>query len=297
MICRLGWSTMLFLVIPLPAAAQVKLAWKFKQGERFFVEDVVNVRQTIKIANSENRQDLDQTKISRFTVLKANPDGSVLLEQKIEAVKVKVSGEGPDADTKILQQFVGASFLIGIDAKRAVTRFDGYEQLIKKIVKDNPVNAKLVRALMTEESLKAGIQDLLAVAPNQEVMPGKSWTGKTTLPLGPLGTLVLVNAYKLESINKASKEAKITMTAKASYTPPGPNQDLSLKVTGGDIRLEKVAGTFFFDAVRGRLLRSETRHTLEGTLKVVIRDAPIEMELHQEQSLKRRLLEKNPLEK
>src|SRR5262249_60998621 len=104
MICRLAWSTVLFVLIPLPAAGQVKLAWKFKQGERFFVEDVVNVRQTIKIANSENRQDLNQTRISRFTVLKVNPDGSTVLEQKIEAVKVKVSGEGPDADTKILQQ-------------------------------------------------------------------------------------------------------------------------------------------------------------------------------------------------
>src|SRR5262249_4281629 len=142
-----------------------------------------------------------------------------------------------------------------------------------------------------------GIQDLLAVAPNQEVTAGKSWTGKTTVPLGPLGTLALVNAYKLESINKASKEAKITMTAKASFTPPGANQDLSLKVTGGDIRLEKAAGTFFFDSVRGRLLRSETRHTLEGTLKLVIRDAPLDVELHQEQSLKRRILEKNPVEK
>jgi hypothetical protein len=297
MISRLAWSMLLFLAIPLPAAAQVKLAWTFKQGERFFVEEVVKVRQTIKISGTENRQDLDQTRVSRFMVLKANADGSAVLEQKIEAVKVKVSGEGPDADTKVLGQFVGATFLIGIDSKRNITRFDGYEQLIKKIVKDNPVNAKLVRALMTEESLKAGIQDMLAVAPNQEVKPDKTWTGKTTLPLGPLGTLALVNTYKLVSVAEASKDAKITMTAKASYTPPAANQDLSLKVAGGDIRLEKAAGTFFFDAVRGRLLRSESSHTLEGTLKVTIRDAPVEVELHQEQSLKRSVLEKNPLEK
>jgi hypothetical protein len=297
MLSRLAWSLVLFLAIPFPLAAQVKLAWTFKQGERFFVEEVVNVRQTIKIAGTENRQDLDQTKVSRFLVLKANPDGSAVLEQKIEAVKVKVSGEGPDADTKVLGQFVGATFLIGIDAKRAITRFDGYEQLIKKIVKDNPVNVKLVRALMTEESLKAGIQDMLAVAPTREVMSDKTWTSKTTLPLGPLGTLTLVNTYKLAALAEASKEAKITMTAKASYTAPDPNPNLSLKVTGGDIRLERIAGTYFFDTIRGRLLRSESSHTLEGTLKVTIRDAPVEMDLHQDQTLKRRVLEKNPVEK
>jgi hypothetical protein len=80
MIYRLAWSTLLILAIPLPAAAQVKLAWNFKQGDRFYVEEITNVRQTIKIGNTENRQDLDQTRISRFTVLKANPDGSAVLE-------------------------------------------------------------------------------------------------------------------------------------------------------------------------------------------------------------------------
>ncbi len=219
----------------------------------------------------------------------------MLLEQKIEALKIKVSGEGPEADTKVLKQLIGAAFLIGIDSKRAITRFDGYEQLIKKIVKDNPVNANLIRALMTEASLKAAIQEMFAFVPNQEVAPGKSWVGKTTLPLGSLGTLSLENTYKLDSIGEANKEAKIIVLSKAAFTAPGPKQDM--KVTGGDIGLEKSTGTIFFDTVRGRLLRSETRQTLLGTLKVAVRNAPIDVELHQEQTLKRRVLEKNPLEK
>jgi hypothetical protein len=297
MLSRFAFPAVLLFAIPLPAHAQIKLAWNFKQGDRFFVEEVTTVRQTLKIMGKENRQDLDQTRVLRFTVLKANPDGSAVLEQKIESVKIKVSGEGPDADTKVLSQFVGATFLIGIDSQRKISRFDGYEQLIKKIVKDNPVNAKLVRALMTEESLKAGVQDMLAFIPDKEVGPGKSWQGKTTSPLGPLGSLALLNTCTLKSIDEASKEAKITVMAKATYKPPAPNQDLGLKVSGGALRLANAAGTIVFDTVRGKLLRSEFKQTLEGSLKVTIREAPLEVELHQEQSLKRRVLEKNPLEK
>ncbi len=90
---RQRWLPVVFLLAaPAGAHAQVKLAWQFKEGDRFFVQESTQVRQTIKARDTENRQDLNQTKVSRFTILKKNPDGGLVLEQTIASVLIKFLG-------------------------------------------------------------------------------------------------------------------------------------------------------------------------------------------------------------
>src|SRR5262249_1129098 len=76
------------LLFPVTARAQTKMEWKLKPGDVFFVEEVTQVRQTLILMGSETRQDLDQTRVLRFTVLKKNQDGGLVLAKKIEAIKI-----------------------------------------------------------------------------------------------------------------------------------------------------------------------------------------------------------------
>jgi hypothetical protein len=292
------WLPMLVLLAaPAVANAQVKLAWRLKKGERFFVEETTNVRQTIKIMETETRQDLEETKVSRFTVLTTEKDGGAVLEQTIQSVKIKHSGEGPDVDTKVLKQLEGASFQVTLDARGQVIKFAGYDELLKKIAKTDPLNAKPVRALMSEDSFKAGLTSLFGFVPEKKVARGDSWEHKHVLPLGPLGVLNLDDRYKFEDVEEAGKIVKVALTSHGTYAAPPQTPDAALKIARGEIRLLKSVSTLRFDAARGRLLGSETKSRLEGTLQVVVRDAPVTMYLEQEAQRKLRVFEKSPLEK
>jgi len=287
------WLPIFVLLAPGSAAAQVNLAWRFKVGEQFFVKEVVSVRQTIKIMDAETRQEVEETKISRFAVLKTQKDSTVL-EQTIQSLKIKHSGEGPDVDTKVLKQLEGARFQVTLDARGQVVKLSGYDDLLKKFAKDDPLNARLVRALMTEESFKVALVSLFGFVPGKAVAKGDSWDHKSPLPLGPLGVLTLDDRYTLEGVDEASMIASVSVTGKGSYAPPQKAPDPALKITCGEIRLLSAAGTLYFDAAHGRLQRSEIKSRLEGTLQVSVRGSPVTMQLEQEGERKVRVLEKDP---
>jgi Family of unknown function (DUF6263) len=298
MLRRTSWLVMFSLLcVPSPAAAQIKLTWQFKRGDRFFVEEVTDVRQTIKIADSESRQDIRQTKVSRCTVLDRAKDGGTVLQQVIESVKIKYLGEGPDADTSILKRLEGSVFKVTLDRAGKVIKLTGHDALLRQIAKENPANAKLVRALVTEECFKNGIEEWSAILPEKAVAKGQSWQRTTALPLGPLGGFTLDNRYTLEEIDEAANIARIALTATGQYAPPRHAVDPALNIRGGELRLTRSSGTLRFDIAHGRLLYSEGKQSLQGTLRLDARDARLPMELHQEQVRTIRFLERWPIQK
>jgi hypothetical protein len=289
---KYAWLPIVLFALPTAASAQVKLEWRFKTGDRFVVEEITNVRQTIKIIETETRQDLEETKTSRFVVLKAGKEGSAVLEHTIQSVKIKHFGEGPDADTKVLKQLEGARFQVTLDTHGQVVKLTGYDELLKKIAKHDPLNAKLVRALMTEESFKVSLASVFGFAPAKAVGKGDSWEHKSFLPLGPLGGFNLEDRYTLEDVEEAAKTARLSVISRGSYAGPQKTSDRALKVSGGEIRLLRSVGTLRFDAAHGRLIGAETNSRLEGTLQVTVRDAPVTMHLEQQAERKVRVLEK-----
>lgn len=278
-------ALLLMFACPITAQAQVTLAWKFEAGDLFALEETVQARQAIKVNSAETRQDLDQVRRSRISVLKKNPDGSLVLEQKIEKIKVQHGGEGPDANTKVLKQLEGASFWFHLDAKNKIGPVEGYDTLVKQLAKDNRADAKLIRAVLTEESFKRGLDAWLGFLPAEPVEINKSWKRKSSLPLGLLGAMALDTSYKLADFNKKTQVATIALSGIGTYQPPRDDNDLPLKIGGGSLRLSKYSGKITFNADKGRLIRLETNMSLQGKLMVINRDSNMDMELSQEQTL------------
>jgi hypothetical protein len=285
---------LLALLLPASATAQIKLAWQFKKGDRFFVRETTAVQQTIKIMDAETRQELEETRLSRFAVLKTEKDGSVVLDQIIQSVKIKHSGEGPDIDIRVLKQLEGAIFQVTLDSRGQVAKLTGYDELLKKIAKNDPLNTRLVRSLMTDASFKVALASLFGFVPEKAVAKGDSWERKSLLPLGLLGDITLDDHYTLDDLEEAGKIAKVAALSKGAYAPPRKAPGPALKISGGEIRLLKSSGTLHFDAARGRLLSSVVTSRLEGTLQVTVRDAAVTMQFEQDANRNIRVLEKEP---
>ena len=88
---------------PEPTWDEVKLEWKFNEGDKFYVEDVSTMKQKIEFMGKGFDQTLKTTMVTSYTVKQKTGD-SVVLVQKIEDVDVKSMGGlggGNQVDTVI----------------------------------------------------------------------------------------------------------------------------------------------------------------------------------------------------
>ena len=281
------------------APAQTALKWKFKEGETFYVQEKVQTSQTVKIQDSVQPQELEQTKVSRFKVLKVTADGGAVLEQKIESVQATPQGGAAKADASVLRHFQGAVFRITLDARQRVTNIQGYKELVEAVARDNPDAAELLRQLLTKENFQRPVEALLGFAPEKAVAKGDSWQVKAQVPFGPFGKLDLVDTYTFQGEEQAEKgvlRVGIT-TALAAYSLAKEVGGRPFKVEAGDVKVKESKGSLLFKEAAGRLVRRETHLTLRGVFTIVLGNQRLDMEVEQQQTTTARVLDSNPLKK
>jgi hypothetical protein len=281
-----------------PAAAQGKLHWKFKEGDTFFVEEKTSTRQDIKLAGSRNVQELEQTKVSRFKVLKVQQDGGAVLEQKIESVQATAQGAAKEADVSALQQMQGATFRITLDSRQRVAGVEGYQALVKALTNREPDKARLLRAVLTEDSFRRPLVNLLGFCPDKAAVKGDHWQVKSRAPFGPLGLVDFVDTYSLRGPEEGDKDmVRVGIATAVSYSAPPGGTGLALKVVSGDVKVKESKGHLLFNVASGRLVRRETELTLRAVLTVAIAEQRLDMAVEQRQSSTVRVLEHDPVKK
>src|SRR5262249_10033266 len=115
-------GVMLVLGAPaVPAFGQGKLEWKFKEGDKFYLEERSNLKQTMKFMGSDLKQELDHTRLTSFTVLKKTDEGLVL-EQKIESVKITRASGSAKPEGNLLKELEGATFKVYFNSKMKVIK-------------------------------------------------------------------------------------------------------------------------------------------------------------------------------
>jgi hypothetical protein len=284
--------------LPAAAPAQVQVRWKFKEGQTFYVEEKVHTRQTVKMPDTVLPQELDQTRVSRFKVLKVTPDGGAVLEQKIESVQATPQGPGPKADASVLRHFRGAVFRITLDGKQRITRFEGYKALVEAVARDNPDAAKLLRQLLTPDNFQQPAAALLAFAPDRAVSKGDRWEVRSKIPFATFGTLDVTETYRLQGKEQGEKGVvRVGITAAVSYAPPKAVGGLPFKVTAGDVQVKESRGDLLFNVAAGKLVRRETKLALRGQFTLAYGTQRLDVEIEQQQSVTARVLDGNPLKK
>jgi hypothetical protein len=295
-----------------PAHAQVTLEWKFKAGDRFYLEAVSTSKQSMKVTalGKELRQDFKVTTVFEVTVQKVNDDKSAVLEQKVKSFKVENIGNTTGAlaaedATKFGQlHLTGATFLLTVTPHGEVTRFEGYDELVKKLAGEDAAAREAVRAVLTDQYLKRSATEVFAVVPPGPVKGGDSWGGdkKQELPLGPLGSFALTRKFTYEGKAplddpplKGSYD-KITLTVAVQYNPPKPGSGapFPFQLTKGDLKTDDGKGTVWFDADRGRLVGMETSLHLKGSLTEVVTGNTIDSEVDLEGTMKVRVVDQLP---
>jgi hypothetical protein len=292
---RRAWLVALLVLggLAVPAFGQVKLEWKFKEGDKFFVESTIAQKGTVTIQKDKSEQDVVSTTVSSFTVQKP-AGGNFVLEQKIEDVTVKTgSGAVAGSLATLAQKLKGATFKITLSPDGQITQFEGYNDALKKVFGDNENALKFIRSTITEESLREAAGEVFVPLPKSAVSRGQTWSRTKKLLLGPLGSFEARNTYRYGGKDKEGD--LITVTSELTYTPPAKAEaGLPFKITGGRIQSDRATGTIIFDAAAGRLVRSERNVHFKGPLTLEMGQAKNTMQTDLSQKVTVRLSDKRP---
>lgn len=306
--CWIG-AVLALAALGAPAHGQVTLEWKFKEGTRFYLEAVTTSKQGMKALGKELRRDERVTTLFSVVVRKVNDDKSGVLEQKVESIKVEnvgsMTGALPAEDAgKFAQQLKGATFRLTVTPHGEVTKFEGYDEVVKKLVGEDAAARKAVQAVLTDEYLKRSATEVFAVVPPGQVKGGDSWGGdqKHELPLGPIGTFAVTRKCTYDGKKELNDPPlkgtydKIGFTVAGAYNAPksGDAGPFSFRVTKGDLKMEDGKGDVWFDAAAGRLVETTTSVRLKGSLTAVANGNTIESEMDLDRSTKVRLLDQPP---
>ncbi|OAI53058.1 hypothetical protein AYO44_16320 [Planctomycetaceae bacterium SCGC AG-212-F19] len=274
-----------------PAQAQVKLEWKFTQGDKFYMENVTSLKQVMEIMGQKVPMDTVNTTVSSFKVLKAAPD-EVVLEQKIESVKIKAA-QGAAPQAQVAEKMTGSVFKVTLNGKGEVTKLEGFDELIKKLSENNDEIGKLLKAILTEDTMKQGVQEAFSFVPGKPVNKGDSWKRQMRVAMGPMGTFIVDLEYTYQGKGKDGEEVAV----KGSYSYEAPKAGaggLPFKVTKGEFKTDDAKGLLIFDTTQGRLVRHEFKSKLNGTMSIGIGDQNATMDLKQETDTRIRVLKDMP---
>jgi uncharacterized protein DUF6263 len=276
-----------------PAHGQTKLSWRFDEGEKFWIETSHSTRDALSLKSAgggDSSQNTERTTLTSFTVRKKNTDGSVVIEQKIESVKVTIQGTLQKPDASLSQLLEGAVFRLTLSPKMELKQFEGYEAVAAKATLQNPELGRLFRTSYPEEVMRRAVDEAFGFLPDHEVKTGQKWNRKLVLTLGPLGVLSGLNNFTYRGYSEGKE--KIDVESVLTYVPPPQTTDFVFQK--GDLKAENVRGTILFDPQNGKLAQSEIKLKLKGALTIAVAGMLRSFEYDQEQTIRTRFLDKPP---
>jgi hypothetical protein len=294
-----------------PAFGQdtVTLKWDFQKDKPFYQEMTTTTKQTMKVMGMDVSQNQSQTFIFSWTPKDKDKDGNWVIEQEILAVKMDIEIAGnkiPFDSTKdtaatgnpladFFKALVGSKFKLTIAPDMKVTKIEGRDEFIKKLINTNPQMEPLLKQILGDEALKQMSDPAFSVVPPNPVKKGATWDRKSTLNMGPIGSYD--STYKYTYEGKDGKLDKIKVDTTLAYQPPGANvaSTLPFKIKKAELASKNSSGTVWFDNDKKRLDHSEMKLTLEGKLTIDIGGMNSDVDLNQEQSTKVTTSDTNPV--
>lgn len=315
---RSRYASTLIVVLGLaaPALAQdtADLKWKFEKGKTFYQEITTDTKQDMTVMGMNVSQKQKQTFFFSWTPDSLNDkDKSWVVRQKIEGVRMEIEIGGnpivfdstkdagasnPLAD--FFKALVGTEFRLTIGPDMKVTKVEGREEFVKKLIQANQQMQPLLNAVLSDEALKQLADPAFGVAPNRTVKKGESWETKSTLAMGPVGSYDTTHRYTFEGMDDKDKDlAKIKSETTLKYVPPPQNAaaGLPFQIVSGNLDSKDATGSVLFDVAKGRVSSSSSSLKLEGTLKIQIGGMTNDVKLAQTQTTSLRTSDENPVKK
>jgi hypothetical protein len=274
------------------------LAWKFKEGDRFYTETVRKETETNKVGDRTILLEKTTTTRDHYRVLKVD-SRQVTMERKLESIRFEnrvkgisdeqtdaaAAAEGDRASQTIADKLKGAVVTIVFDTgSRSVLKFQGFNMHIAKTVDQFPGRKQSLAAEYNDDNLKQEAELLFAAfLPEGPVDTGSSWKESCKIPWSVMGGFDARGTYvdKGKSPTDPAFE-QIDADWKLTYVPPAGGlyaAALPFKIKKANLEGSTAHGTYLFDVAAGRLKSHERELAVIGSLSVVASDKETEINM------------------
>lgn len=179
---------------------KVELKWKFEKGREFAYRQTQ--KQTMEIFGTAMEQENGQTQV--WTVKDVAADGTATIETKVVGVSAKASGamefeydsekdkELPEnPQVRMMAKMVGKTFTLKMTPHGKVLEMKGADAVIDEMLKELGEEAgpakEMLKQMLSDDSMKSGMQQLTPMLPTKPVGKGDSWKDEFTLKFPMVG--------------------------------------------------------------------------------------------------------------
>lgn len=278
----------LILAVTPAARAQVKLEYKYSEGQKLTYKTTSKTSQVLTLMGQPIETESKETILTSSTAGKKRADGTLPIEEKVDALAVELSlpmgvmltYDSKDPNAKIdnpqlaflaeVYKLAGeSSYTVVLDDKNKVKAIEGTEKLLEKADKlENPIAKQAIRSRADAEKLKHQFEQAHANLPDVLARQGEPWERTEKVDIGSGQSLTFHKKYEyagaekqgdatLEKINVKTTEVKYEME---------PNSPSPLKATKSDLKVDSGDGTILFDREGGKVVSSKGKIRIKGTM-------------------------------
>jgi len=275
----------------------VLLGWKLSERQTLYQEVLVTQKSNYRIQGLDMRANVQYRVLSRFTVEKSNPDGTLVVQQKVEAARLLQADPLVRAVFgDLLQKLIGTAFKITLSPQMEIISFEGQQERIRAVAGGNPLDGQslLLASLVDQDGWKE-LDQLSLFQPSKPLQVGQEWERELTHSWGPLGGWKGQVDYAY--LGKQDGFHRISYTLKLDYLPPqGNGRDLPFQIANAAFKHQEAGGMIYFDSDKGRVSRAEERFHVKGTMTIELLGQNTPVELEEDQTFHIRIFAQKPLQ-
>lgn len=279
-----------------PVEVSPKTVPELPANDTFFQHVVISRVSRYRVLDLDLGQNVQYVLVSRFRVKEKQDDGGLVVEQKVESVRLSNADPALQGRlNELLQKTKGASFTMTLNARREVTKFEGGQEAIKVLTGDNPLGGPsfLLWSFLDRDGWKE-LAQLSYFQPPPAVRRGERWDRPMTHSWGPLGNWS--GKIHFQAAGKQTGLDRFDYLLDLVYKPPRKSGGLPFEIGKSQFEIQTARGVLAYQPSRGRIAAAEERFHVRGVLSVSLLGAESSVQMDEMQLFQLRILDRNPLE-
>jgi Family of unknown function (DUF6263) len=291
----------LTLVFSQAARAQVKLEFKFPEGQKLTYKTTVKLQHVLTLMGQELSTEVTSTTVDSDTVGMRRDDSTLPVVHKPDSMRLELSAPGgleitydsSDPKAKIENDQIAflndvfkvareAVYTIVLDGQNKFKAIEGAEKLMEQADK---LDEQAKAALHTEfhpDKLKRNFEQAHRILPDVLARPGDTWERTESTDIGGGQTLTFRKKYEYVGTQKKGDKTLDKITSKATEVKCSMDADnpSPLKMTKSDLKVESSDGTILFDREAGYVVEAQDKTQVKGSMTFSINDMEISGDLN-----------------